>query len=209
MSDTGKTAIYCRTARADAGAIAAQEARLRARAHEHGHADGIPYADNGAAGPTLDRPAMNALTTDIQSGKIGAVLAVNPSRIARTIPMMSEWRRLTCEHGVTLITLAEGEQNAAAETAETLELTYRLVGDYLLPNLALSDPPGAEPLGHYGRIRRTFLREHRPALYSKMLLSETLFPHLREIDEAARSRATEIQDREIAREVILAELVNA
>jgi hypothetical protein len=39
MSDTRKTAIYCRTACADAGAIAAQEARLRAYADEHGHAD--------------------------------------------------------------------------------------------------------------------------------------------------------------------------
>jgi hypothetical protein len=32
-----------------------------------------------------------------------------------------------------------------------------------------------------------------------MLLSETLFPHLREIDEAARSRAAAIEEREIAK----------
>jgi hypothetical protein len=33
MSDTRKTAIYCRVALADKGKIAAQEARLRACAH--------------------------------------------------------------------------------------------------------------------------------------------------------------------------------
>jgi hypothetical protein len=204
MKQPRKTAIYCRTARADADAIAVQEARLRVCADEHGHADVIPYRDNGAAGNTLDRPAMNRLTEDIKAGKIGAVFAVNLSRIARAHTLILEWSDLTRKHGVTFNTLAEG-QNAAAEMPE---LTYRLVGDYLLPNLALNDPPDAEPLGHYGRMRRTFLKEHRPALYSKMLLSETLFPHLRETDEAARSRTAAIQDREIAREIILAELVN-
>jgi hypothetical protein len=93
MSDTGKTAIYCRTARADA--IAVQEARLRAWAHEHGPADVIPYIDNGTAGTTLDRPTMNALAADIRSEKIGAVLAADAARIARTFSLMSEWRELT------------------------------------------------------------------------------------------------------------------
>jgi hypothetical protein len=58
-------------------------------------------------------------------------------------------------------------------------------------------------------MRRAFLKEHRPALYAKMLLSETLFPHLREIDYAARNRTAAIQDREIAREIIFAELIYA
>ena len=32
------------------------------------------------------------------------------------------------------------------------------------------------------------LQEHRPILWNQMILSETLFPHLREIDETARQR---------------------
>jgi hypothetical protein len=172
MNNKRKTAIYCRVALADKGKIAAQEARLRAYADEHSHNDIVCYADDGTAGTTLDRTAMNALTADIKAGKIGAVLAVNLSRIARALVPMLEWHRLTREHGIAFVTLADGEQNAAAET---LELTYRLVGDYLLPNLALSDPPDAEPLRHYGRMRRAFLKEHRPALYSELLLSEKLF----------------------------------
>jgi hypothetical protein len=107
MSDTGKTAIYCRTARADADAIAAREARLRALADERGRADVIPRVDNGAAGTTFDRPAMHGLAADIKAGEIGAVLAANTSMIARTMPMMSEWRGPAREHGVTFIALAE------------------------------------------------------------------------------------------------------
>jgi DNA invertase Pin-like site-specific DNA recombinase len=92
----------------------------RAYAGEHGHADVISYRDSGAAGNTLDRPAMNRLMADIKAGKIGAVLAVNLSRIARTIPMMLEWRRLTRENGVTFLTLAEDMQNTTPETRERL-----------------------------------------------------------------------------------------
>jgi hypothetical protein len=52
-----------------------------------------------------------------------------------------------------------------------------------------------------------FLREHRPISYSRLLLREELFPHLREIDEAAENRLRTIADGEQAHEVILAELV--
>jgi hypothetical protein len=58
-------------------------------------------------------------------------------------------------------------------------LTDTPVGDYLLLDIVLSDPPNAPPLGGYARMRREFLKEHRPALYAGLLLSERLFPHLR------------------------------
>jgi len=32
------------------------------------------------------------------------------------------------------------------------ELTYTLVGDYYLPNLALAEPPSALPIGRYGTM---------------------------------------------------------
>ncbi|GHV17310.1 hypothetical protein FACS189425_03270 [Clostridia bacterium] len=87
------------------------------------------------------------------------------------------------------------------------EISYTLVGDYYLPNIALSDPPDAPPLGYYGMRRKAFLREHRPIMYSRLLLSEQLFPHCREIDEAAQTRLETIADREQAHEIIFTELV--
>ena len=86
-----------------------------------------------------------------------------------------------------------------------MEITYSQVGDYLLPNLILSD--GKEPLGRYGMMHKAYLREHRPILYSKLLLTERLYPLCREIDQAAATRLETIPDREIAHEVILSELV--
>lgn len=69
------------------------------------------------------------------------------------------------------------------------ELTYTKNGDYLIPDLTLSETPeDTRPLGKYGRLRRSYLQEHRPGLYSRLVLSEKLFTHLREIDETANRR---------------------
>ena len=65
-------------------------------------------------------------------------------------------------------------------------VTYSTIGDYQLPNLTLSQPK--IPLGKYGRLRRTYLKEHRPVLYHTMLLNGSLYPHLVEVEQTAESR---------------------
>lgn len=67
------------------------------------------------------------------------------------------------------------------------ELTYTRVGDYYIPNLKLTEQPD-KPIGKYGRMRGRYLKEYRPALYSSLLLSEKLYSHLLETDEAANAR---------------------
>lgn len=67
------------------------------------------------------------------------------------------------------------------------ELTYTRCGDYDIPNLGLSCYEN-KPIGKYGRMRKRYLQEHRPVLFNCFLLSETLHPHLLEIDEAAHHR---------------------
>lgn len=37
-------------------------------------------------------------------------------------------------------------------------------------------------------MQQRYLKKHRPALYSSLILSEKLYPHLLEIDRAARER---------------------
>jgi hypothetical protein len=88
-----------------------------------------------------------------------------------------------------------------------MEITYSRVGDFLLPDIVIGEPPNTPPLGGYGMRHKAYLRENRPILYNKLLLSGRLYPLCREIDEAAAVRLEAIRDPEIAREVILAELV--
>lgn len=61
--------------------------------------------------------------------------------------------------------------------------TYTQVGDYLLPDLII-DEAEQQPVGKYGNMRKRYLKEHRPILFSNLLLSGKLDQHLAEIDHA-------------------------
>ena len=69
-----------------------------------------------------------------------------------------------------------------------MELTYKQAGDYLIPDLELPENPR---VGKFGMLRQTFLREHRSPIYTGMLFSGKLNPHLEEIDR----QANEMLDR--------------
>ncbi len=72
-----------------------------------------------------------------------------------------------------------------------MSITYHQSGDYLLPDLTLCDQPTA-PLTKYGRMRMRFLREHKPGLYSHLILSGKLYQHLVETQEVAQARIDRI-----------------
>ena len=65
--------------------------------------------------------------------------------------------------------------------------TYTQVGDYLIPNLVISETEQS-PLGKYGRMRKRYLKEHRRVLYTNLLVTGKLDQHLAEIDEACEAR---------------------
>ena len=73
----------------------------------------------------------------------------------------------------------------------TNNLTYTRCGDYDIPNLSLSETE-AKPLGKYGQMRKKYLQENRPVIWNTMILSEKLYPHLREIDETANRRLEQL-----------------
>ena len=65
--------------------------------------------------------------------------------------------------------------------------TYTQVGDVLLPNLSIGEEE-QRPIGKYGRMRKRYLKEKHPVIFSELLLSGKLYPHLLEIDEACEGR---------------------
>ena len=56
------------------------------------------------------------------------------------------------------------------------------------PNLQLSKDNETRPIGLYGSLRKTYLKEHRPSLYLDLLLSGNLTKHLAATNEAACER---------------------
>ena len=69
-------------------------------------------------------------------------------------------------------------------------LFYELQGDYYIPCLVL-DEEETQPIGMWGRKHLRYIKEHRRALYTTLLISGKLNSHLTEID----SQATEMFDR--------------
>ena len=71
------------------------------------------------------------------------------------------------------------------------EMTFRQTGDYLIPNMELENQSD-RVLGKYGRMRRAFLEQNNPMLLNDMILTESLFPHLWEIEDTAKSRVDQL-----------------
>ncbi len=85
--------------------------------------------------------------------------------------------------------------------------TYTQVGDYLLPNLTI-DESEQQPIGKYGRMRKRYLKEHRPVLYTNLLVTGNLDQHLAEIDEACKERM-ELLTRQMASQEGVTEALKA
>ena len=72
-------------------------------------------------------------------------------------------------------------------TFEKMGGTYTLGADGIYyPNLVSTDE---EPhYGKYGMMRKTYLKEHRPAMYSLYMLEDRLVEHLNLVDDEAQER---------------------
>ena len=90
---------------------------------------------------------------------------------------------------------------------EKLGGSYMKVGDYLIPNLTI-DETEQRHIGKYGRLRKRYLKERRPALYSNMLLSGKLFQHLAEIEHVCEERM-DLLPRQMAKQEGVTEALKA
>lgn len=113
-----------------------------------------------------------------------------------------------------------------------MELNYKNVNGYLLPELEYKSREQMLHIGKYGFLCRDYLKNCKRAKYQMMLLKDTLGEHLLEIDRVAKEREEIIlkqleksdplpdkendqmtwvrgvnQHRAIAEEMILAELI--
>ena len=65
-------------------------------------------------------------------------------------------------------------------------MDYVLVGDYYVPDLKL--PEEHRPIGHWGRLHQSYLKQFRPMVYSDLLLSGKLHTVLADLNEQATDR---------------------
>lgn len=66
-------------------------------------------------------------------------------------------------------------------------LWYELHGDYYLPCLVIPEEE-VHTIGIWGRRHQQYLTEHRPIIYSDLVLSGKLYSYLADIDTQARNK---------------------
>lgn len=70
------------------------------------------------------------------------------------------------------------------------EITYHIEGDYFIPDLYLAKDEYEKDyhIGKYGHLRLEYLKNHKKAEYTIMLIDGTLRKHIIETDKQAKER---------------------
>ena len=84
------------------------------------------------------------------------------------------------------------------------EISYTLVGNYYIPNIAL--PEENRPIGLWGRMHRDYLEQHHPIRFNDLVLSGQLWTHHTDLNEQAQERLSLIVEQMKASEGVTEEL---
>ena len=87
-----------------------------------------------------------------------------------------------------------------------MKIEYTKQGDYYIPNIVAYQNIKNLNLGRYGRMRLKFLKEHKKAEYTILLMDNKLEKHLVEIDKIANERFELLMKQCAEREDITEEL---
>ncbi len=67
-----------------------------------------------------------------------------------------------------------------------MELKYTRIGDYELPNLTLNDNKKGT-INKYGMLRLDYLKQHKKAIYTTILMKDELTNHLVSVSKNAEN----------------------
>lgn len=67
-----------------------------------------------------------------------------------------------------------------------MNITYRQVNDYMIPNLTLPPEETAIRLGKWGMLHKDYLQKHSPVLFTTLLTQGNLYQHCAQIDTQAQ-----------------------
>ena len=94
-------------------------------------------------------------------------------------------------------------------TDEKTGISYTLHGDYYLPDLELPAQEEEHPIGIWGQRHLWYIREHRKALYTGLLLDGKLNGYLADLNEQAEDMffrlVKELAEKESITETLKAE----
>ena len=66
------------------------------------------------------------------------------------------------------------------------KITYRQVGDYLIPNLKLLPEEERVTLGKWGMMHKSYLEKHKKVLFNSLLMQGKLYQHCAKVEKQAQ-----------------------
>jgi DNA invertase Pin-like site-specific DNA recombinase len=83
------------------------EAYIKSQAHEGWRLVPGQFDDGGISGGSLDRPALQALLSEIQAGKVDIVLVYKVDRLTRSLTDFAKLVDLFDRHGVSFVSITQ------------------------------------------------------------------------------------------------------
>ncbi len=183
------TALYERTGIRDPEYIRRQRNNLETYAASNDFMNLQHFTDDGYSAKDYERPGFKRLWAAMQTGEIDTIIVKDIARIARNPVAFKTFTDQVRERNIRFIAIVEKIDILPLHIHDDSNgLDYTLNGDYYLPDIINQEQENHRPLGKWGMMRMDYIKNHRPGLYSSMLLSGKLHTHLADLDEQARER---------------------
>lgn len=86
-----------------------------------------------------------------------------------------------------------------------MNISYTKVGDYLLPNLKISEEKYKENLNKYGLLRLNFIKKYRKNFYFQLIMEGNLCQHLLSVGKNSEEKVNSLMQKFIKNDTNLSE----
>ncbi len=86
-----------------------------------------------------------------------------------------------------------------------MSISYTKVGDYLLPNLKISEEKYKENLNKYGLLRLNFIKKHKKSFYIQLMMEGNLYQYLLSVGKISEEKVNKLMQKFIKNDIKLSE----
>ena len=86
-----------------------------------------------------------------------------------------------------------------------MNIEYTKVGDYLLPNLKISEEKYKENLNKYGLLRLNFIKKYRKSFYFQLIIEGNLYQYLLSVGKNSEEKVDDLMQKFIKNDIRLSE----
>ena len=86
-----------------------------------------------------------------------------------------------------------------------MNISYTKKGDYLLPNLKISEEKYKENLNKYGLLRLNFIKKYRKSFYFQLIIEGNLYQYLLSVGKNSEEKVDDFMQKFIKNDIRLSE----